>query len=339
MSRPKGALGKKNKKILKEIPILEKTEQELKEIIDKGIVPVETHIELTKEQKERKEKLNTILRDINKNFDKTVIDYGNVIEKRERLSFGYKCLDKLTGGLPRGTYTTIWGSKGTGKTTIAYKAIATTQKVGKIAAYIDMERSYDPIWAKKFGVDTTNLIYVKSHTAEETLDIIITLCREEVADLIVLDSLHGMSPHGEQYEGKAEKEKSVQDDSMALLARKLSQFFRMATPHVSDAKCAVLLIGQSRVDLGSFIKCEVLSGGHALAHNSRLIIRMRRGQKADAPFEKIETEEVDSKGKKVKENKQVGFDCVIHIEKSQIEGCIEGNEIHAPFYYLEGIKE
>jgi len=289
---------------------------------------------------ERKDKLNTVLRDINKGNKNISIDYANKIEARERLSFGYKCLDKLTnGGIPTGTYTTVWGSKGVGKSTIAYKLIATTQKQGKIVAYIDMERSYNAEWAKSFGVDTENLVYIATKEAEETLDVVIKLCKEKVTDLIVLDSLHGMSPHGEQYEGKADKERSVADDSMALLARKLSQFFRMATPFVADAKCAIFLIGQSRLDLGSFIKCEVLSGGHALAHNSRLILRLRRGQKADGEFEKVKTGEIDEKGKEVVEKVQTGFSLVVHVEKSQISNCVEGNEIATIFNYKTGIKE
>lgn len=280
------------------------------------------------------------MREINKKQDGVKIEFATEVEERQRLSFGYNCVDKLTGGgIPCGVFTTVWGSKGCGKTTIAYKAIATAQKQGKIAVYIDMERSYDTIWAQKFGVNINDLVYIQAHTAEEALDVVIKLCREKVADLIVLDSIQGLSPKGEQYEGKADKERSVEDSSMALLARKLSQFFRMATPYVSDAKCAVLLIGQARMDLSSFIKCEVLSGGHALLHNSRLILRLRRGQGADAPTEVVELEEVDEKGKQVKEKRKVGFDLVIKVEKSQINNCVENSEIHAPFLYVSGIHE
>jgi len=204
---------------------------------------------------------------------------------------------------------------------------------------VDVERSYDPIWAAKLGVDTEKLIYIICETAEQVMDTVIKLCREKVVDVIVLDSIQGLSPKGEQVEGKGEKPRSLEDDTMALLARKLSQFFRMATPHIADAKCALLMIGQARMDLGSFIKIETLSGGHALMHNSRLILRCRRGQKADAPFEQIETDEVNEKGKKIKEKIQLGFDLVVHVEKSQLQGCIEGQEIHVPFYYKEGIKD
>ncbi len=341
MGRPKGS-GKK-----KLVPLSE----ESKEIVKKGLeeakegkiekIDLEKElVPLTKEQIERREKLKGVMREINKNIEGAKIDYANTIEIRERQSFGYKCLDKLTGGgIERGNCSVIWGSKGCGKTTIALKLIATAQAEGKIAAYLDVERSYDPIWAKSFGVDTENLIYLVCPTAEAVMDAVIKLCKEKVVDIIVLDSVQGLSPHGEQYEGKADKERSVQDDTMALLARKLSQFFRMAIPHISDAKCALLLIGQARMDLGSFIKMETLSGGHALMHNSRLILRIRHGQGADAVTEKRPSGEKDKNGKDKMIDVKIGFDAVIHVNKSQIQGCTEGDEVHVPFYFKDGIHE
>ena len=288
---------------------------------------------------ERRDKLNTTLREINKVLPNS-IKYANVIEVKERQSFGYKCLDKLTGGgIIRGNFTTIWGSKACGKSTIAYKMIATAQKEGKIATYLDIERSYDPLWAAKFGVNVNDLIIVNIETAEQALDTIIKLCREDVIDLIVLDSIQGLTPKQENYAGKGEKERSVEDDSMALLARKLSQFFRMAAAPVSKAKCAILLIGQARMDLSSFIKLETLSGGHALLHNSRLILRLRRGQKTDSPMEKRPNGKLTEKGKEEMENVPIGFDLVITVQKSQIQGCVEGDSIHIPFYSEDGIHE
>jgi len=289
----------------------------------------------TKEQQERREKLKIVMNEINKAYaDPNTMKFANSIEEKERLSFGYKCLDKLTGGgIVRGNTTVIWGSKGSGKTTIAYKTIGTAQKNNKLVAYINVERSYDPKWAKIFGVDVESLVVIECHTAEEVLDTVIKLCREKVVDLIVLDSIQGLSPHGEQYEGKGEKDKSVQDDTMALLARKLSQFFRMATSHISDAKCALLMIGQARMDLGSFIKMETLSGGHALMHNSRLILRVRRGQGVDSPVRKYKDEQGKAKEEKL------GFDLVVRVDKSQIQGCVELSEIHVPFFFMDGIHE
>lgn len=344
MGRTKGAKGKKNKKVFTNLqPIsVEGFTSEQTEVDKIKITPevVEEKTQLSKEQKERREKLKGVMRDINKNIEGATIDYANTIDVKERQSFGYKCLDKLTGGgILCGNFTTIWGSKGCGKSTIAYKMIATAQKEGKIACYLDIERSYDPIWAKKFGVNVEDLVIVSIKTAEEALDTIIKLCREKVVDLIILDSIQGLTPKQENYQGKGEKERSVEDDSMALLARKLSQFFRMAAAPVSDAKCAILLIGQARMDLGSFIKMDTLSGGHALMHNSRLILRVRRGQKADGEFEQIETDEINEKGKKVKEKIQVGFSLVIKVDKSQTRDCTEGTEITTIFNYKEGIRD
>lgn len=289
----------------------------------------------------RRNKLKEVMRDINKDKSQnTVIDFASTMEGKQRLSWGYKVLDELTGGLICGNFVTIWGSKSCGKSSIGYQAIATNQKLGKICAYIDMERSYDTVWAENFNVKTEDLVYIRCFTAEEAMDSVIKLCQEKVVDLIVLDSIQGMSPKGEQKEGKKlDKQRSVEDDSMALLARKLSQFFRMAVPYVSNANCAVLLIGQSRLDLGSFIKLETLSGGNALMHNSRIILRFRRGQGADAPTEKIETDDVDEKGNIVKEERKVGFDLVIKVDKAQAHGCMEGTEKHIPFYFDSGIKE
>jgi RecA/RadA recombinase len=288
---------------------------------------------------ERRDKLNATLREINKSNPDSV-KYANTIEVRERQSFGYKCLDKLTGGgVPFGTYTTIWGSKGCAKTTIVLDLIAKAQKNGKLCIYINGERSYDPIWAKKRGVDVDNLVVVEVETIEQGLDTIIKLCRDKVADLIILDSIHGIAPKGELYEGKADKEKSVEQDTMALRARKLTQFFEMATSYVANAKCAIILIGQSRMDLSGFIKLETLTGGHALMHFSRLILRVRRGQKADAPSEKIPTGKMTEKGKPEMESILVGFDLVVHVDKSQIPECTEGQEIHVPFFFKDGIHE
>jgi recombination protein RecA len=312
-----------------------KTETKCSQIVNNSLVE-KNNIQISQE---RKDKLNITLREINKNNPDSV-KYANTIEERARLSFGYKCLDKLTGGgIPEGTYTTIWGGKGCAKTTIVLDLIAKAQKVGKQCIYINGERSYDPIWAKKRGIDIDNLVVVDVETIEQGLDTIIKLCREKVADLIVLDSLHGLAPKGELYEGKADKEKSVEQDTMALRARKLTQFFEMATSYVANAKCAILLIGQSRMDLSGFIKLETLTGGHALMHFSRLILRVRRGQKADAPTEKKPSGKLTEKGKAEMESIQIGFDLVVHVDKAQIPGCTELSEIHVPFYFSSGIKE
>lgn len=327
--------------------ISEKLLESRTEDLRKEEVPI-----LTKEQKERREKLHRVMGDINKNIKGADINFANTFPERERQSFGYKCLNNHTGGgIPRGLFSTIWGSKGCAKTTIALKMVAAAQKEGKIVAWIDAEHSYDKVWAKKFGVIEEELVYEKPETAEGALDTIILLAREQVVDLIILDSIHSLCPKGQLYEGKTNTIKSTGKDTQALRARKLTQFFEMSIDAVSKAKCAVLLIAQSREEIGEFFKIEKLTGGHALLHNSRIIMRVRRGQGADAPKETIITDKPkkDKEGNILKDKKgnikyeteeiRLGFDLVCHIDKSQVQGCTELSEIHVPFYFEDGIRE
>lgn len=288
-----------------------------------------------KEKQVKAESKNTVevMKELNKKFGGTALNFASELEERPRLKFKQETFNKLTGGgLPCGQFSTIWGASSSGKTTVVLDLIAQAQADGKVCVYCDLEHSYSPAWASKRGVDTKKLIYGDFYNAEQPMDAIIAFCKAQVADVIVIDSIHGLSPKSEQEE-KSGNEKSVGDDSMALLARKLSQFFRMASGFVSRANTAVILIGQTRMDLGSFVKLETLSGGHALLHWSSLIMHLRRGQKADAPTKSIVTPE----GKK--EKVIAGFNCVVKINKSKIEGCTEGNETNLPFYSEEGFKD
>lgn len=285
------------------------------------------------EEKTDKKSAKEVINALNKQFGFTALNYADKIAERPRLRFKQELLNKLTGGgITAGQFSTIWGGPGSGKTSVVLDLIAEAQKDGKVCVYCDLEHSYNPVWAKKRGIDTAKLIYGDFKNAEQPMDAIIAFCQAQVADLIVIDSIHGLSPKSEQAD-KGGVEKSVEDDSMALLARKLSQFFRMAAGFVSSANTAVLLVGQTRVDLGGFIKMETLSGGHALSHWNSLIVHLRRGQKADAPTATY----IGEDGKK--EKVIAGFNCVIKVTKSKITGCLEGAETSLPFYTEHGLQD
>lgn len=278
--------------------------------------------------------LKDVMRDFNKQVGYDAVRLGADIPERERIPFKQKYLNDLSGGgIPCGLFSVLWGGSSVGKSTSCYELIAQAQKMGKVCIYCDLEHSYSEQYARRCGVDTTkNFIYADFYQAEQPLDMIIKFCKANAAGLIIIDSLHGLSPKGEQVEGKAEKDKSVANDSMALLARKLSQFFRMAAGFVSNSQTAVVLIGQTRLDLGAFIKLETLSGGHALLHWASLILFFRRGQKADAP---TKTVLVDGKKEQVID----GFSCVIKVTKSKVPGSVAGNEVALPFYTGYGLTD
>lgn len=287
-----------------------------------------------KNQEERLAALKSAMREFNKSNGKTVLQFGNTVESIEKQSTGIKEVDELLGGgFPRGIFSVAWGDKACGKSTLAMSLAAKAQQEGKIVYWIALE-SFDKDRAKLIGidVDAPSFILGQFAVAEESLDSIIQFCQKKLVDVIVLDSIHSLSPKQEMQEKNGDG-KSTENDSMALLARKLSQFFRMAVDAVKRANACVLLIGQTRTSLG-FIAMETLSGGHALAHNSRITVHMRRGQKADAPMEKIKLED----GKT--ETKQIGFDCVLKLDKVQITGCKpELTDIHIPFYFASGFNK
>jgi len=216
--------------------LIEKSEKELKKNIEKGVQPVivkEVKYELTKEQKEKREKLKKIMNEQNRDAKKTVLKFAIDELPVDRIPFGLESLDKiLGGGLPCKRFNVVWGAKGAGKTTLAYMAIAQAQKIGKLCAFIDLERSFEASRAKQFGVNIEDLILANVFSnAEQAMDSLISMCRNQVIDFIVLDSIQALSPIGEQ-ETKKGKEKSIADDDMALLARKLSKFFRVSSSGV-----------------------------------------------------------------------------------------------------------
>jgi len=285
---------------------------------------------MTKEKNKngKKTALNEVLRGINKKFGKDSIKSGKDLKNIEKISSGVDAINKLLGGgFPYGYFTTLWGSPGSGKTTIAYYLTAVAQKLGKTPFYIALE-PFDSERAIKMGVDVDKLMIASFPIAENSLDTIIEVARKKVVDVIILDSIHSLSPKGEQQE-KSGKEKSMEDDTMALLARKLSQFFRIAVSPVKKGNVAILLIGQTRTSIG-FIALDKLTGGNALKHYSKLVLHIRRGQKVDAPMHKYKE---DGKSK----SKQIGFDVVIKIDQTQISGTKpEMTTIHLPYYFESG---
>ena len=197
-----------------------------------------------------------------------------------------------------------------------------------------IHNSFDPVWAKTFGVDPELLLIGKFKDAEAGLDNIIDICKEDLVGLIVVDSIQGLCPRGE-YETKKGKEKSIADDTMALIPRKLSKFFPKAAPFVDDSNCAVVLIGQTRKGLGSFVVLDELTGGNALLHWSALTMHCRRGKKANAPSIEVDNGKKDKNGKAKLDTVLTGYEMVVKVDKSKV-GPDEGKETRLPFYFGSG---
>jgi len=174
------------------------------------------------------------------------------------------------------------------------------------------------------------------------MDAVIKLANAQVVDFVVVDSIQAFAPRGEQ-ETKKGKEKSIEDDTIALLARQLGKFFKRVSTPIFKANISVLMIGQVRTQgIGTFYIRDGLSGGKALLHWAYQTIYMRRGQKSDSPMSAYKELFLDPAGKlhKVTKKEIAGFDAVLKMEKTKASGSKpENTEIHVPFYIKGGFSE
>lgn len=194
-------------------------------------------------------------------------------EQRVRsISTGSLSIDIATGvgGLPAGRVVEIFGPESSGKTTLALHVVASSQKEGGIACFIDAEHALDPNFARKIGVDIDNLLVSQPDTAEQALEICETLVRSNAVDVIVIDSVAAMVP-------KAEVEGDMGDSHMGLQARLMSQALRKLTAAISRSRTLVIFINQIRDKIGvMFGSPETTTGGRALKFYASMRIDVRR---------------------------------------------------------------
>jgi len=190
----------------------------------------------------------------------------------ESISTGSLGLDIALGigGLPRGRVVEIYGPESSGKTTLALHVIAEAQKAGGVAAFVDAEHALDPIYAKKLGVDTENLIVSQPDTGEQALEITDTLVRSNAVDVLVVDSVAALVP-------RAEIEGEMGDSHVGLQARLMSQSLRKLTGSISRSKCIVIFINQLRMKIGvMYGNPETTTGGNALKFYASVRLDIRR---------------------------------------------------------------
>ena len=190
----------------------------------------------------------------------------------ESISTGSLGLDIALGigGVPRGRVVEIYGPESSGKTTLALHVIAEAQKAGGVAAFVDAEHALDPVYAKKLGVDTDNLIVSQPDTGEQALEITDTLVRSNAIDVLVVDSVAALVP-------RAEIEGEMGDSHVGLQARLMSQALRKLTGSISRSKCVVIFINQVRMKIGvMYGNPETTTGGNALKFYASVRLDIRR---------------------------------------------------------------
>lgn len=174
------------------------------------------------------------------------------------------------GGLPKGRVIEIYGPESSGKTTLTLHAIASVQRAGGIAAFIDAEHAFDRTYAEKLGIDTENLLISQPDNGEQALEIAENLIRSGAIDIIVIDSVAALVP-------KSEIEGEMGDSKMGLHARLMSQALRKLTGTINKTGCCCIFINQLREKIGvMFGNPETTTGGNALKFYASVRIDIRR---------------------------------------------------------------
>ena len=228
------------------------------------------------EEKDKKElnELETLMESLQARFGEGAImrlgDSQRI--KVEAVPSGSFSLDIAlgVGGLPKGRIIEIYGPEASGKTTLALHAVAQIQKDGGRAAFIDAEHALDPEYAKNIGVNVKDLIISQPDTGEEALNILESLVRSSVIDIIVVDSLAALTP-------RAEIEGEMGAHHVGAQARLMSQALRKLTAIADKSKTIVIFINQIRHKIGiMFGNPETTTGGLALKFYASVRIDIRR---------------------------------------------------------------
>jgi recombination protein RecA len=238
---------------------------------DKEGAEIAAHVTM---EPKREQALDAALKQIEKSYGT-----GSIMRLAENqvvsvtgISTGALSLDIALGGqgMPSGRIVELFGPEGSGKTTLALHVVASAQKGGGVAAFIDAEHSMDPTWARKLGVNLQDLLISQPDTGEQALEICEMLVRSNAVEVIVVDSVAALIP-------KAEIEGEMGDTHVGLQARLMSQAMRKLVGAINKSRTCVIFINQIRMKIGvMFGNPETTPGGNALKFYSSVRLDVRR---------------------------------------------------------------
>ena len=229
------------------------------------------------------------------------IEFGNSSNlKINWIDTGIPILNNLLGsGIPRGRVTLFVGPYGGGKTFTTQVIMGKVQRNGGIAAYIDVERGYDPDWFKKSGVKIEELFVSQPTSGEIALDTVLFLIEEGI-DIIVLDSIAALVP-------SEELEKNMEQFTIGAQARMFNKglrkviqaFTNRAHELGSEKNSAFIAVNQVRSGIGGPITFETYPAGKGQQSFASIIMKVHRG-----PWHH--------------EGKEVGFEISCKTEKNKL---------------------
>jgi recombination protein RecA len=166
----------------------------------------------------------------------------------KKFTSGLLSLDVATGGgWPGNKWVEIYGKESNGKTSIVLNTIASNQALDpNFMTFWVASEYYDPNWAAQNGVDNSRVVVFDTNNMETAYQMIIDAAASHQFDCIVLDSYPALSA-GEEID------KNMDENSMALGARRTGQFFRKIEGHFSQERPYIgFFVNQLRDAIGSF---------------------------------------------------------------------------------------
>jgi recombination protein RecA len=180
----------------------------------------------------------------------------------------------LGGGLPYGRQVLLWGSKSSAKSSLCLQTIGMAQKEGKLCAWVDAEMSYDEDWAKKLGVDTSQLIYSEARSINDMVDVVVALLHAGV-DIVVIDSISSLLPAVYFEKDSNELKQLDQTKQIGSESKDLKHAWMMINYANNKEKPALILaISQARNNITATYTQSVPTGGNATQFFSSTIIKL-----------------------------------------------------------------
>lgn len=223
--------------------------------------------------------LDIIIKDLNKKMNVGAISLGVAFQEVQKIPFSSCRLNYMTyGGIPIGRIAEFFGTDGSGKTTTAIDIAGQAQKLfpDKKVLFVDIEHTFDPIWAAKLGLNCDDLLYLDpdSMGAEEVFNIIIDIIDSGEISLCILDSIGAMV-------SMQANEKEIGERTYGGISMALTEFTKKITPVLARTRTSFIGINQARDDMNSPYGGTTTTGGKCWRHGCSTRLEFRKGNYID----------------------------------------------------------
>tara|TARA_Y100000034_G_scaffold136729_1_gene215276 strand:- start:2538 stop:3842 length:1305 start_codon:yes stop_codon:yes gene_type:complete len=259
----------------------------------------------------------------------TVDDLPESFRTIQQQPLGFPLFDSwCNGGLPKGGTVTFTGAPSVGKTSTALMLTAAYQRQNKVVMFVNYEGTFDEKWATKLGVNVAELYLVHPETLEDGLIAIEEAAKEGILDAVVFDSLDAATARGTLHkkgsQGKPGISRDLDDDTIALKPRQLSQWFPRVQLSFRKYATTLIIIAQQRIQMSGIMAYQGMSGGNALKHSNILNLTMTRK---------------NNKNDLIINGESVAYEMGLKVTKSKYSGLKESDVLDTFFFHKCGFNK